>query len=104
MHKPARLPIRPTLNTPHKRRNQMDQLVTHAGSGPPSQHSSYPGSGKAGTDSVGNPVDRGKDAIASAASTAAGNASSDLESLRADFNGLKEAVTKFISQEADQAS
>jgi len=79
----------------------MDQSASRGAS----SSSSYGGpAGKGSNESVGNALNRGKDAISNAASTAADSASSDFDNLRSDFNGLKETVTKFISQASDQAS
>ena len=47
---------------------------------------------------------RGKDAVGAAAKDARNSAGSDLQSLQADLNGLKETVTKFMSEAADQAA
>ena len=47
---------------------------------------------------------RGKDAVGAAAKNAMNSAGSDLQSLQADLNGLKETVTKFMSEAADQAA
>jgi ElaB/YqjD/DUF883 family membrane-anchored ribosome-binding protein len=53
---------------------------------------------------ITNSIARGKDAVGSAAKDAMNSAGSDLQSLQADLNGLKETVTKFMSEAADQAA
>ena len=53
---------------------------------------------------IANSIARGKDAVGSAAKDAMNSAGSDLQSLQADLNGLKETVTKFMSEAADQAA
>src|SRR5437016_2270431 len=79
----------------------MDQSASRGAS----SSSNYGGSsGKGSNESVGNALNRGKDAISNAASTAASSASSDFDNLRNDFYSLKDTVTKFISQASDQAS
>jgi ElaB/YqjD/DUF883 family membrane-anchored ribosome-binding protein len=49
-------------------------------------------------------VARGKDAISAVTEEAMNSAKSDLTALRADFNGLKDTVTKFISQVSSEAA
>jgi len=49
-------------------------------------------------------VARGKDAISAATAEAMNSAGSDLTALRADLNGLKDTVTKFISQVSSEAA
>ena len=51
-----------------------------------------------------NSVTRGKDAISAATAEAMNSAGSDLTALRADLNGLKDTVTKFISQVSSEAA
>jgi len=53
---------------------------------------------------VSDSISRGKDVVGSAARDAMNSAGSDLQSLQADLNGLKETVTKFMSEAADQAA
>ena len=49
-------------------------------------------------------VARGKDAISAVTAEAMNSAGSDLTALRADLNGLKDTVTKFISQVSSEAA
>jgi len=49
-------------------------------------------------------VARGKDAISAATAEAMNSAGSDLTALRADLNGLKDTVAKFISQVSSEAA
>jgi ElaB/YqjD/DUF883 family membrane-anchored ribosome-binding protein len=49
-------------------------------------------------------VARGKDAIAAVTAEAMNSAGADLTALRADLNGLKDTVTKFISQVSSEAA
>ena len=53
---------------------------------------------------VSDSISRGKDVVGSAARDAMNSAGSDLQSLQADLNGLKETVTKFMSEAAGQAA
>jgi ElaB/YqjD/DUF883 family membrane-anchored ribosome-binding protein len=53
---------------------------------------------------ISDSIARGKDAVGAAAKDAMKSAGSDLQSLQADLNGLKETVTKFMSEAADQAA
>jgi ElaB/YqjD/DUF883 family membrane-anchored ribosome-binding protein len=53
---------------------------------------------------ISDSIARGKDSVGAAAKDAMNSAGSDLQSLQADFNGLKETVTKFMSEAADQAA
>jgi ElaB/YqjD/DUF883 family membrane-anchored ribosome-binding protein len=53
---------------------------------------------------ISDSIARGKDAVGAAAKDAMNSAGSDLQSLQADLNGLKETVTKFMSEAADQAA
>jgi ElaB/YqjD/DUF883 family membrane-anchored ribosome-binding protein len=53
---------------------------------------------------ISDSIARGKDAVGAAAKDAMNSAGSDLQSLQADFNGLKETVTKFMSEAAGQAA
>ena len=50
---------------------------------------------------ISDSIARGKDAVGAAAKDAM---NSDLQSLQVDLNGLKETVTKFRSEAADQAA
>jgi hypothetical protein len=47
---------------------------------------------------------RGKDAVGSAANEAIDSAGTDLQSLQTDLNGLKDTLTKFMSQAAGEAA
>jgi ElaB/YqjD/DUF883 family membrane-anchored ribosome-binding protein len=49
-------------------------------------------------------VARGKDAISAVTEEAMNSAKSDITALRADLNGLKDTVTKFISQVSNKAA
>jgi ElaB/YqjD/DUF883 family membrane-anchored ribosome-binding protein len=60
--------------------------------------------GSAASPSISESVNRGKDAIGSAASEAMNSASSDLQSLRIDLNNLKDTVAKFVSQAGGEAA
>jgi ElaB/YqjD/DUF883 family membrane-anchored ribosome-binding protein len=53
---------------------------------------------------ISDSIARGKDAVGAAAKDAMNSAGSDLQSLQADLNGLKETVTKFMSEAAGQAA
>src|SRR5215813_5289460 len=57
----------------------------------------------AGT-AISDSIARGKDAVGAAAKDALNSAGSDLQSLQADLNSLKETVTKFMSEAAGQAA
>jgi ElaB/YqjD/DUF883 family membrane-anchored ribosome-binding protein len=61
-------------------------------------------SNEATSTAVSDSIWRGKDAVGAAAKDAMNSAGSDLQSLQADLNGLKETVTKFMSEAADQAA
>jgi len=54
--------------------------------------------------SISESVSRGSDAIGAAASDAMNSAGVDLQSLRADLNGLKDTVAKFVSQAGSEAA
>ena len=54
--------------------------------------------------SVSEPVTRGRDAIGATASAATNAAGNDLQSLQADLHRLKDTVSKFMSQAADEAT
>jgi ElaB/YqjD/DUF883 family membrane-anchored ribosome-binding protein len=60
--------------------------------------------GSAAGPSVSESVNRGKEAIGSAASEAINSASVDLQSLRIDLNNLKDTVAKFVSQATSEAA
>jgi ElaB/YqjD/DUF883 family membrane-anchored ribosome-binding protein len=49
-------------------------------------------------------VARGKEAIGAAATDAMNSAGSDVQSLRADLNSLKDTVAKFVSQAGSEAA
>ena len=53
---------------------------------------------------ISDSIARGKGAVGAAAKDAMNSAGSDLQSLQADLNGLKETVTKFMSEAAGQAA
>jgi len=57
-----------------------------------------------GSSSVSDSVARGRDAIGAAASDAMNAASSDLQSLRADLNGLKDTLSKFMAEAGNEAA
>jgi ElaB/YqjD/DUF883 family membrane-anchored ribosome-binding protein len=61
-------------------------------------------SNEATSAAITDTIVRGKDAVGAAAKDAMNSAGSDLQSLQADLNGLKETVTKFMSEAADQAA
>ena len=61
-------------------------------------------SNEATSAAISDSIARGKDAVGAAAKDAMNSAGSDLQSLQADLNGLKETVTKFMSEAADQAA
>src|SRR5215831_8119197 len=61
-------------------------------------------SNEATSTAISDSIARGKDAVGAAAKDAMNSAGSDLQSLQADLNGLKETVTKFMSEAADQAA
>ena len=51
-----------------------------------------------------DPLNRGKEAIASAANSLTDNASNELEGLRKEINSLKETVSRFVSQAGDMSA
>ena len=53
--------------------------------------------------SVTDPINRGKDAIAGAATDAANSAGSDLQAIRNDLNSLKDTLSRFMSQAGNEA-
>src|ERR1700730_17332948 len=56
------------------------------------------------TPSISESVARGKEAIGAAATDAMNSAGSDVQSLRADLNSLKDTVAKFVSQAGGEAA
>jgi ElaB/YqjD/DUF883 family membrane-anchored ribosome-binding protein len=54
--------------------------------------------------SASDTLARGRDAIGAAANEAASSAGNDMQSLQADLNRLKDTVTKFMAQAADDAT
>ena len=54
--------------------------------------------------SISESVARGKEAIGTAAAEAMNSAGSDLQSLRTDFNGLKDTFARFMSQAGGEAA
>jgi ElaB/YqjD/DUF883 family membrane-anchored ribosome-binding protein len=54
--------------------------------------------------SVSDSMARGRDFVGAAANEATNSAGSDLQSLQSDLNRLKDTVTKFMSQAADEAT
>lgn len=52
---------------------------------------------------VAESLSRSKDALGNAASEAMGAAATDLEALRRDLNGLKDTLTRFMSQAGSEA-
>jgi ElaB/YqjD/DUF883 family membrane-anchored ribosome-binding protein len=59
---------------------------------------------RSGGSGISDSVSRGKDAVLAVATDAMSSAGSDLQSLRADINSLKDVVTKFISQASAEAA
>ena len=59
---------------------------------------------EAGSPPLLDSVARGKDAISAVTAEAMNSAGSDLTALRADLNGLKDTVTKFLSQVSSEAA
>jgi ElaB/YqjD/DUF883 family membrane-anchored ribosome-binding protein len=53
--------------------------------------------------SVSDSLNRGKDAIASAANDAVDSSGSDLQAIRNDLNNLKDTLSRFMSQASDEA-
>jgi ElaB/YqjD/DUF883 family membrane-anchored ribosome-binding protein len=80
-------------------RSEPKSLSTYAGQGKDNARVSASASGGA-TDAM----ERGKDAIGSAASDAMTSAGSDFQALRNDLNGLKDTVMKFVSQAGGEAA
>jgi ElaB/YqjD/DUF883 family membrane-anchored ribosome-binding protein len=69
------------------------------------QFNDRPRGGTGGSDSsISESVARGKEAIGTAASEAMNSAGSDLQSLRADLNSLKDTVATFVSQAGSGAA
>jgi ElaB/YqjD/DUF883 family membrane-anchored ribosome-binding protein len=54
--------------------------------------------------SISDTAARGREAVSTAADNAVNTAGTDLQALQADFNRLKETVTKFMTQAADGAT
>jgi hypothetical protein len=55
------------------------------------------------TNSVSDSINRGMDAIGSAANEAANSAGSDLQAIRNDLNNLKDTLSRFMSQTSSEA-
>jgi ElaB/YqjD/DUF883 family membrane-anchored ribosome-binding protein len=72
---------------------------------PESQPYSSPGGGSSNPkpNSVGDALNRGKDAISDAAHDAAKSSGSDLQAIQNDLNSLKETLSRFMSQAGTQA-
>jgi len=65
----------------------------------------YGGSAADGTQAgIGSAFGRGKENVSSAANSATSDAASQLEQLRADFNSLKEMVSRLASQVGGEAA
>jgi ElaB/YqjD/DUF883 family membrane-anchored ribosome-binding protein len=76
----------------------MDQKSTRPETQP------YPNAGASlKANSVTDPNNRGKDAIAGVAGNAANSAGSDLQAIRDDLNNLKETLSRFMSQASNEA-
>ena len=61
-------------------------------------------SNEATSAAISDSIAPGKDAVGAAAKDAMNSAGPDLQSLQADLNGLKETVTKFMSEAAGHAA
>jgi ElaB/YqjD/DUF883 family membrane-anchored ribosome-binding protein len=85
----------------------MDNISARTGSQPGGQFSGT-GQLKENVRSAGSAVSdaaaRGRDAIGAAANDAASTAGTDLQSLQTELNRLKDTVTQFMSEAADQAT
>jgi ElaB/YqjD/DUF883 family membrane-anchored ribosome-binding protein len=79
---------------------RMEANMNPTTTGPTSPRSDFSSAKEGANDAV----NRGKEAIASVASSLADNASSDLEGLRKELNSLKETVSKFVSQAGDMSA
>jgi ElaB/YqjD/DUF883 family membrane-anchored ribosome-binding protein len=79
--------------------SQMSGLIPGGGS-----KESVRGAATALGSSVSESVARGRDAIGATANAAANAAGTDLQSLQGDLNRLKDTVSKFMSQAADEAT
>jgi ElaB/YqjD/DUF883 family membrane-anchored ribosome-binding protein len=79
----------------------MDQKSSRPESQPYSSHGS--GSSNPKPNSVGDALNRGKDAISDAANDAAKSSGSDLQAIQNDLNSLKETLSRFMSQAGTQA-
>ena len=66
--------------------------------------SQIPGGSSKGGSSVSELIARGRDALGATANAAANATGSDLQSLQSDLNRLKDTVSKFMSQAADEAT
>jgi ElaB/YqjD/DUF883 family membrane-anchored ribosome-binding protein len=69
---------------------------------------SYPGAGgsqfkEPKTNAVSDSLNRGKDAVAGAATDAANSAGADLQAIRNDLNSLKDTLSRFMSQAGSEA-
>jgi ElaB/YqjD/DUF883 family membrane-anchored ribosome-binding protein len=81
-------------------RSEPKSLSTYEGQGKDNSRGSAKALGGAITDTV----ERGKDAVGSAATDAMNSAGSDFQALRNDLNGLKDTVVKFVSEAGGEAA
>jgi ElaB/YqjD/DUF883 family membrane-anchored ribosome-binding protein len=81
-------------------RSEPKSLSTYAGQGKDNSR----GNPSASVGAITDTVERGKDAIGSAAADAANSAGADFQSLRNDLNGLKDTVMKFVSEAGGEAA
>jgi ElaB/YqjD/DUF883 family membrane-anchored ribosome-binding protein len=93
----------------NKKDEKMEHSSVRSGSQPLAasggQFKDSPRSGVAGSgSSISESVARGKEAIGTAANEAMNTAGTDLQSLRADLNSLKDTVAKFVSQAGSEAA
>jgi ElaB/YqjD/DUF883 family membrane-anchored ribosome-binding protein len=93
----------------NKKDEKMEHSSVRSGSQPLTasggQFKDSPRSGVAGSgSSISESVARGKEAIGTAANEAMNTAGTDLQSLRADLNSLKDTVAKFVSQAGSEAA
>jgi ElaB/YqjD/DUF883 family membrane-anchored ribosome-binding protein len=70
---------------------------------PESQSYSGAGASTQKPNSVGDTLNRGKDAIGDAANDAARSSGTDLQAIQNDLNSLKETLSRFMSQAGTQA-
>jgi ElaB/YqjD/DUF883 family membrane-anchored ribosome-binding protein len=78
---------------------------SHATSGTGSQFKDIPRAGAdASGSAISDSISRGKAAIGTSANEAMNSAGSDIQSLRTDFNSLKDTVTQFIFQASNEAA